>query len=38
MYYSQNEKMEIICLVAQSDLGVIRTLRQLRVNKTTLYN
>ena len=35
MHYSQNEKMEIIRLVEQSDLGVIRTLRQLKVNKTT---
>jgi transposase len=34
MHYSQNEKMEIIRLVEQSDLGVIRTLRQLKVNKT----
>lgn len=37
MHYSQNEKMEIIRLVEQSDLGVIRTLRQLKVNKTTFY-
>ena len=38
MHYSQAEKMEIIRLVEQSDLGVIRTLRELKVNKTTFYN
>ena len=38
MHYSQAEKHEIIKLVEQSDLGVIRTLRQLKVNKTTFYN
>ena len=38
MHYSQEEKMEIIRLVEQSDLGVIRTLKQLKVNKTTFYN
>jgi len=38
MHYSQNEKYEIIQLVEQSDLGVIRTLRELKVNKTTFYN
>lgn len=37
MHYSQSEKYEIIRLVEQSDLGVIRTLRQLKVNKTTFY-
>ena len=37
MHYSQNEKHEIIKLVEQSDLGVIRTLRELKVNKTTFY-
>lgn len=37
MHYSQTEKYEIIRLVEQSDLGVIRTLRQLKVNKTTFY-
>ena len=37
MHYSQNEKMEIIRLVEQSDLGVIRTLRPLKVNKTSFY-
>lgn len=38
MHYSQQEKYEIIRLVEQSDLGVIRTLKQLRINKTTFYN
>ena len=38
MHYSQSEKHEIIKLVEQSDLGVIRTLRQLKINKTTFYN
>lgn len=37
MHYSQSEKFEIIRLVEQSDLGVIRTLRELKVNKTTFY-
>jgi len=37
MHYKQAEKMEIIRLVEQSDLGVIRTLNQLKVNKTTFY-
>jgi putative transposase len=38
MHYSQAEKYEIIRLVEQSDVGVIRTLRELKVNKTTFYN
>jgi len=38
MHYSQTEKYEIIQLVEQSDLGVNRTLRKLKVNKTTFYN
>ena len=37
MHYSQNEKMDIIRLAEQSDLDVIRTLRQIKVNKTTFY-
>jgi putative transposase len=37
MHYSQKEKYELIRLVEQSDLGVIRTLRELKVNKTTFY-
>ena len=38
MHYNQNEKYEIIKLVEQSDLGVLLTLKQLNVNKTTFYN
>jgi len=38
MHYSPGEKYEIIRLVEGSDLGVIRTLRQLKVNKSTFYN
>jgi len=38
MHYSQTEKYEIIRLVEQSDLGVLRTLKELQVNKTTFYN
>ena len=38
MHYSQSEKHEIIRLVEQSDLGVIRTLRELKVNKSTFYS
>jgi putative transposase len=38
MHYSQNEKFEIIKLVEQSDLGVGRTLKELKVNKTSFYN
>ena len=38
MHYSQTEKYELIQLVEQSDLGVIRTLKQLKLNKTTFYN
>ena len=37
MHYSQREKYEIIRLVEGSDLGVIRTLKELKVNKTTFY-
>ncbi len=37
MHYSQREKYEIIRMVEQSDLGVIRTLKELKVNKTTFY-
>ncbi len=38
MHYSQSEKHEIIQLVERSDLGVLRTLRELKINKTTFYN
>lgn len=37
MHYSPQEKFEIIKLVENSDLGVIRTLKELKVNKTTFY-
>jgi putative transposase len=37
MHYSQEEKYEIIRLVEESELGVIRTLRELKINKTTFY-
>jgi len=37
MHYSQREKYEIIRLVEGSDLGVLRTLRELKINKTTFY-
>ena len=38
MHYSQSEKYEIIRIVEQSDLGVNRTLKELKVSKTTFYN
>ena len=38
MHYSQTEKYEIIQLVEKSDLGVTRTLKEVKVNKTTFYN
>ncbi len=38
MHYNQREKYELIKLVEQSDLGVIRTLKELKLNKTTFYN
>jgi putative transposase len=38
MHYSQSEKYELIRLVEQSDLGVNRTLKELKINKTTFYN
>lgn len=38
MHYTLSEKVEIIRLVEQSELGVIRTLKELKVNKTTFYN
>lgn len=37
MHHTQSEKMEIIHLVEQSDTGVIRTLKDLKVHKTTFY-
>ena len=37
MHYSPSEKLEIIRLVEQSDLGINRTLKELKVNKSTFY-
>lgn len=37
MHLSQSEKYEIIRLVERSNLGVIRTLKELKINKTTFY-
>ena len=37
MRYSQSEKMEIIHLVEQSEIGVLRTLRELGLPKSTFY-
>jgi len=37
MHHTQSEKMEISRLVEQSDLGVGRTLKELKVNKSTFY-
>lgn len=38
MHYSPSEKFEIIRIVEQSQLGVNRTLKELKINKTTFYN
>ena len=37
MHHKQSEKMEIIRLVEKSELGVVRTLKELKVNKATFY-
>ena len=37
MHHTQTEKMEIIRLVEQSDTGVIRTLQELKIKKSTFY-
>ena len=37
MRRSASEKMEIINIVRDSELGVIRTLQQLGINKSTFY-
>jgi transposase InsO family protein len=37
MRYSQSEKMEIIRLVEQSEVGVVRTLRELGIPTSTFY-
>ena len=38
MRFTQSEKLEIIKLVEQSDLGVNRTLKELGIHKSTFYN
>jgi transposase InsO family protein len=38
MHYSQSEKYEIIRLIEKSEIGVNRTLKELKINKTTFYN
>jgi len=38
MRFSQQEKMEVIRLVENSELGVKRTLLNLGINKSTFYN
>ena len=38
MHYSQSEKYEMIQLVEPSDLGINRTLKELKINKTIFYN
>lgn len=37
MRYSQSEKMEIIRLVEHSEIGLLRTLRELGLPKSTFY-
>lgn len=37
MRFSQQEKFEIIRMVEDSELGVVRTLRELGINKSTFY-
>jgi transposase InsO family protein len=38
MRYSQAEKMEIIKIVEESELGVTRTLKELQIHKSTFYS
>lgn len=38
MRFTQSEKLEIIQLVEQSELGVNRTLKELGIHKSTFYN
>ena len=38
MRYTASEKMEIICLVEQSNLSVRQTLDRLGIGKSTFYN
>lgn len=37
MHYSAAEKLEIIRIVERSELGVVRTLNELKINKSTFY-
>lgn len=37
MRFSQSEKMEIIQIVQDSELGITRTLRELDIHKSTFY-
>jgi len=37
MRYSQTEKMEIIRIVEDSELGITRTLKELQIHKSTFY-
>jgi len=37
MRFSQDEKMEIIRIVEESELGVNRTLKELGIHKSTFY-
>ena len=37
MRYTQSEKMEIIRIVEESELGVNRTLMELGIHKSTFY-
>ena len=38
MRLSQTEKMEIIRIVEQSEVGVVRTLKELGIHPATFYN
>ena len=37
MHYSQSEKMEIIRIVEESEIGVVRTLRELGIYPSVYY-
>ena len=38
MRFNQQEKYEIIRIVEDSEIGPIRTLKELGINKSTFYN
>ena len=38
MRYSQAEKMEVIRIVEDSELGITRTLKELQIHKSTFYS